>query len=625
MISLKFCCFSFLQLPIALTLSLTSTTTLKAQQAFSNEQYLKAQWMTTRFYGAQRSGYGPNWLLANHTPKPIVHPDFVGTLPYFNYAVKGQNFVKDADIDGYDLTGGWFDCGDFVKFGQTQYYSAYMLLLGYSEFPKGYPDYYSADYNGYIGANNYSWAGKAGVPNGIPDVLDEVKYATDYFIKCVRSNEKFYYQVGDGDADHKWWTTATLKAALPREDGGELEGSRKVYSITEGGTSMVAFCGASLAAMARLYKCFDAEYANLCLEKALQAYEFIENGEKGNIESRGATDIFYGKKQKYEPDCVVLCMELFRTTNDSTYLSKAKKYGEYINTATGWTHGYHLNFNNTEDLPLYLLGAYAGDSSATHKLGLIVEQNYNKLGRREELNYLLDNHTSSRPMRAAANQAFVNALYYKLKGITDVVEPHCQRTIDYIMGDNDNKFSFITGLTNNSPIHPHHRNYYFQDMFLWDTDFICNPKYRELGYLVGGNFDLSLYNDHINNAITNEGGIDFNAGLVGALGYINSIINPGRDWVAECSSDSNSVKNQCNEVICYLYPNPTTDYIYLKSREEGAVKLTIYRHNGAVEIEQETSWEELRNGVDVSYLPAGSHLIDLRSKNGSVTKLLMKR
>ena len=82
--------------------------------AFTTDQYQKALWMTTRFYGAQRSGYGPNWLTATHEPTNVP----AEWLDYAANAVKGVSYIKDADPqDGYDLTGGWFDCADYVKFG----------------------------------------------------------------------------------------------------------------------------------------------------------------------------------------------------------------------------------------------------------------------------------------------------------------------------------------------------------------------------------------------------------------------------------------------------------------------------------------------------------------------------
>ncbi|MCQ2252432.1 MAG: glycoside hydrolase family 9 protein, partial [Bacteroidales bacterium] len=143
---------------------------VKTSQAkqFSDDEYRKALWMTTRFYGAQRMGKQcNNWLLwdykGNKLPSQYLH---------------GDSYIKDAD-GSYDLSGGWFDCGDYVLFGQTFYYSVYTLLLGYSEFPTGYGDYYSQDYKEYTSQGKYLWTtSKSG--NKIPDIIDECKWATDF-------------------------------------------------------------------------------------------------------------------------------------------------------------------------------------------------------------------------------------------------------------------------------------------------------------------------------------------------------------------------------------------------------------------------------------------------------------
>ena len=36
-------------------------------------------------------------------------------------------------------------------------------------------------------------------------IMDDIKWANDYFIKCHPSPNVYYYQVGDGGIDHGWW------------------------------------------------------------------------------------------------------------------------------------------------------------------------------------------------------------------------------------------------------------------------------------------------------------------------------------------------------------------------------------------------------------------------------------
>ena len=99
----------------------------------------------------------------------------------------------DPDGDGcVDLTGGWHDAGDHVKFGLPGSYSAATLGWGYYEFRDAYE--------------------KTGQNDHIETIL---RYFNDYLMKCtfLDSNGDVIahcYQVGDGDIDHAYWNAPEL-------------------------------------------------------------------------------------------------------------------------------------------------------------------------------------------------------------------------------------------------------------------------------------------------------------------------------------------------------------------------------------------------------------------------------
>jgi endoglucanase len=66
-----------------------------------------------------------------------------------------------------DLTGGWFDAGDFNKYTAFALWPMQDLLLAYEENPGIWRDDYNIPESG----------------NGIPDILDELKYELDWFLK----------------------------------------------------------------------------------------------------------------------------------------------------------------------------------------------------------------------------------------------------------------------------------------------------------------------------------------------------------------------------------------------------------------------------------------------------------
>jgi len=87
-----------------------------------------------------------------------------------------------------DLTGGFHDAGDHVKFGLPQGYSA--SVLGWSLYE------YRAEFD------------SAGMT---AKTLRTLKYYTDYFLKSHPNATTFYYQVGDGNADHGFWGSPELQ------------------------------------------------------------------------------------------------------------------------------------------------------------------------------------------------------------------------------------------------------------------------------------------------------------------------------------------------------------------------------------------------------------------------------
>ena len=106
-----------------------------------------------------------------------------GPLPKENRIYWRHDTMVDAGSDvGLDLTGGYYDAGDNVKFNFPQ--AASITLLAWSGIDLK---------EGYKMANQYNI------------LLDTVKWATDYFIRGHPEKNTLYVQVGDGIIDHGFW------------------------------------------------------------------------------------------------------------------------------------------------------------------------------------------------------------------------------------------------------------------------------------------------------------------------------------------------------------------------------------------------------------------------------------
>ena len=104
------------------------------------------------FYEAQRSGKLP---ISNRVPW------------------RKDSALNDRGKNGEDLSGGWYDAGDYVKFGFPMAFSVTMLSWGLVEYRDAYDD-----------AGELSY------------ILDCIKWPLDYFIKAHIKQEEFYGQVG---------------------------------------------------------------------------------------------------------------------------------------------------------------------------------------------------------------------------------------------------------------------------------------------------------------------------------------------------------------------------------------------------------------------------------------------
>lgn len=463
---------------------------------FTDSDYQRALWMATRYYGGQRSGKGVNWLLKDHTYK--------------------TSFVKDAD-GSRDLTGGWFDCGDHVLFGQTFFYSAYMLAKAYDAFPQGFEDnYHGVDYSDYEASGNWDKAG--GSSDGIPDLLQELKYATDWMIKATPDGSTFYSQKGDGDLDHKNWVTAGKMSTLTKSEGGESDGPRSVVKNPADG-SMPGFAAATLAVMSRIYRKYDAAYADTCLAHAKFAYAYAGNYKTSGVSAGG----YYPANVNPIVGYVTGAAELYKATNSADYQSDAQ------NSSSGLkNHYYSLCYANTDDLGYYAVGTETSLTTRLSGMKTLVSS-YVNVATGE--NGLSATGNDWGYLRYPANQAFSAALYSKASNVS-TYDDFIYNQVDFILGSNNAKQSFLVGFCsgcNAVAKHPHHRNVYLNDANPSDKQNLSIPdRNAQFGSLVGGTKTSSAYSgsDLTSSYQYTEGGIDYNAGLVGALAYIVSKRTP---------------------------------------------------------------------------------------------------
>lgn len=484
-------------------LALFGLAATNAPAALSDDDFVEAAWMTTRFYGAQRSGEGPNWLAQ-------------GT----NYTT---SFLKDS-YQGHDVSGGWFDCGDHAMFGQTQGFAAYMLALAYAEFTEGFYDLYTGDYSDYLAANDYSRAG--GKPNKVRDLLEELRYEADFWTKAAISETSFVMVKGNGDYDHKKWVTPGKMSTFGTEDGGD---PRPMQADTQDGFTP-GMASAMLAVMARM----DPDAANQAkyLDAAKRAFAYAKTHKgvttSGSYYSEGWWD------GRWADGPFLAALELYRTTQDETYKTAAKTFFDQIMFESGSYS--RLNYANAVPLSAVMGEAVFGWAPTAN----------NAKDAKSFLDGLYKNQVSSEgiftkdtggggsfSVRTPSGGAFLYGLYSKLSGTSDY-EELIEKNVAYLLGDNANSKSYVAGFDRNGAKAPpavHHRGYYANEDESKDPDSGLQPpaKNKYFGAMIAGSFQNPGHNTKVSDWAENEVCVDINAPMVGALGYILSKKAPKTD------------------------------------------------------------------------------------------------
>lgn len=165
----------------------------------------------------------------------------------------------DPDGDGcVDLTGGWHDAGDHVKFGLPGSYSASTIGWGYYEFRDAYEETGLAAH-----------------------VEDELRWINDYFMKATFLDDDgnvvaYCYQVGEGSNDHNYWCPPELQVDGTVVASSSCGVKRPAYFATTEmpASDQCAGAAASLAVNYLNFKDTDPEYAAENLKYAKALYDF---------------------------------------------------------------------------------------------------------------------------------------------------------------------------------------------------------------------------------------------------------------------------------------------------------------------------------------------------------------
>ena len=371
---------------------------------------------------------------------------------------------SDGSTVSVDLTGGFHDAGDHVKFGLPQAYAAFVLGMSYDTDKAA-----------------YTMAGQVGHLQSITE------YFADYLVKCTvlsadgTTVEAFCCQVGQGGSgyDHGYW-------GAPENQGNS---NRPIFFTSASDPSTDIVCLSS-AALAMHYKNFGGDKY---LDTAKKLFDYADKNTKAVNKSASTFYI----SSAWEDDYCLAALMLYKVTGEEMYLSKFNVLSSNANAQKGY---WPLGWDNVGPAV-----AYYNNNSAP----LNAVMNLNDGTTLNDGYRCLSDWGSA---RYNTSMQYIGLLYDDLNH-SNTYETWAKKQMSCILGNNNSRTCFVAGYNSLSAKYPHHRA---ASGYTGGDKGQTPQAHVLLGALVGGPMTNGSYTDSASDYTCNEVAIDYNATLVAA-------------------------------------------------------------------------------------------------------------
>ncbi len=381
----------------------------------------------------QRCGTALEEPYAQGYPHKKCHSDYNSYIKREYVTTNPNNPKEIVSVDGtgaIDVHGGWHEAGDYSKTIGSGACAAADLLNAYRLWPEQFGDNSNIPESG----------------NGIPDVLDEVRWELEWFLKMQEPTSGGFY------------TTA-----FPWTHPGPYmpEHVNDTYYVWPPCIETTGQAVGCLALASRIYRDVDAEFADRCFAAAQKGWEYLE-AHPDNIPARKTFTGFgngYGDIIGLEGD-----------TNDERLWAAAEMY-----LCTGKAELSDLVYNlclsvqNTVDYNKQHFGGFAALSLILNgtenevpeptlrilkKRFLLKAEEYYKCFCDSGYNVILD-HFGWTSNGQLTKRAMIMITAEICDPTLDYSDP-IQTAFNYLLGQNALSLSFITGYGTYRVNNPHH-------------------------------------------------------------------------------------------------------------------------------------------------------------------------
>ncbi|KAK3229807.1 hypothetical protein Dsin_001688 [Dipteronia sinensis] len=480
-----------------------------------------------------RHGPSKNLTLALNQALTFFDAQKSGSYPSSSpVKFRGNSGMQDGIFNNMhtDLVGGFYDSGNNIKFSFPTAYTITLLSWSVIEYHEKYAD---------IGE--------------LEHVKDIIKWGTDYLLKLFVSPNStsansliLYSQVGNTDNETNCWQRPE-----------DMSYERPIYMCNSKATDILGEIIAALSAASIVFK-QENVYSGELIKAAEKLYDFTIKNDTGHEQGTftevsacgGEARKFYNSSG-YIDELVWGGTWLFFATGNNFYLEYATEKLEAAEDEEAISDTRIFYWNNKLTATVVLLtrlrffrdlgypyeSAMGSSSNRTDQLmcSYLSDEIFNKT----EGGLILQSRYPGEPLEYAATASFLSKLYsdyldlLRRSGVScggdgfslKTLRSFSMSQVNYILGDNPMKMSYMVGFGDKYPTQVHHRSasipwddhhYSCAEGDRWLYSKEPNPNVL-LGALVAGPDEFDKFSDERGKPSFTEPSIASNAGLVAAL------------------------------------------------------------------------------------------------------------
>ncbi|MBR6273493.1 MAG: glycoside hydrolase family 9 protein [Lachnospiraceae bacterium] len=336
---------------------------------------------------------------------------------------KVKYLYEDREVE---CSGGWHDAGDYGRYVTAGAVAVGHLLYAYELVPEAFAKSLNIPESG----------------NGIPDILNEVKYELDWFLKM---------QEEDGSVHHKCTSMRHTDFLMPEDDP-------LPFIITPISSLATADFAATCALGARIYRKFDEQYAEKLAKAAESAGRWLLNNP--GFLFKNPEGVYTGDYRDISDrdERFWAAVELYRLNGDKAFHDIVKtgiEVKEFSLTGLGWEEvgglgilGILCDRSATFEIDIYKAARNIWLGAAGYFLDIVNSNPFSTAMKPEEFQWGSNLEVLSK--------AILLNYAGKLSGEKKYIDASL-RQLDYILGANPLDQSYVTGYGTKPLMNPHNR------------------------------------------------------------------------------------------------------------------------------------------------------------------------